>query len=204
VGVLGHHAGQNGNAQLVQEVGDAVDGDGRNAGIAENHLIVTGDSRIAFIGGPHIGGQDFSQIHQGLDKAEGLLLPLFIALLAGPMVSDALMADAVGDFQGKKIVKGGDLLAYLVLEADPVNVLAAEITGEEDVPTAINEINGPLPGGKGIGVDVFKALIALAALDKFIHHFRDSGAAFTGNIPFICANAFLGKLHPVFDVHISS
>jgi len=114
------------------------------------------------------------------------------------------MADAVGDFHGKKIVKGGNLLAYLILECDLINILGAEITGEEDVPAAVNEINGPLPGGKGICVDVFKALIDQAGIDELIHYLRDFGATFTGNVSFICADAFLGKLQAVFDVHISS
>ena len=55
VGVLRHDAGQQGHLQGVQNVRQAVDRNGKKAGIAEDDLVLAGGGGIAVKGGLHIG-----------------------------------------------------------------------------------------------------------------------------------------------------
>ena len=48
VGILGHDAGNNGNLHLVQNMGNAVNGNGKQTGIRENNLRLALCRRIPF------------------------------------------------------------------------------------------------------------------------------------------------------------
>ncbi len=57
VGIFGHNTRHKGDPQLKKLVGQAIDGDGKKTGIAENNFISALGCRIPFQGGPDIFSQ---------------------------------------------------------------------------------------------------------------------------------------------------
>ena len=68
VGPLGHHPRDQGHAQHVKLMGQAVDGDRLQAGIAEDHFVERFAGRVAGIGGLNVHGQHPPQVRKLLQK----------------------------------------------------------------------------------------------------------------------------------------
>ena len=65
VGVLGHHARQQRHAELVEHVGQAVDGDGVEAGVAEDDLVEALGRGVAPVGRAHVARGEAAHLGQG-------------------------------------------------------------------------------------------------------------------------------------------
>ena len=65
VGVLGHHARDQRHAQQQQLVGEAIDRDRLQAGIAEDDLVIALGGRVALEGGLHVLLQHHAQCPAG-------------------------------------------------------------------------------------------------------------------------------------------
>ena len=71
---LAHHSRDQRNVQLVQEMGEPVDGDGLQAGIAEDHLVQRLAGGVAVVGRLHIHRQNLAQVGQLFEKLHRLRL----------------------------------------------------------------------------------------------------------------------------------
>ncbi len=92
--------GISGTSSVVQDMGQAVDRDRLQAGIAEDHLVQRLAGRIAVVGRLHVQGQHLAQVGQLLEEGHrlGLAQGLEIAGLlriALPLL-DRLVAAAPG------------------------------------------------------------------------------------------------------------
>ncbi len=74
VGMLGHHARNQRHAEQQDLVGDAVNGDGLEAGIAEDDLVEALGGRVALEGGLDVLLQDQADVGHALEQLDGLLL----------------------------------------------------------------------------------------------------------------------------------
>ena len=72
VGVLGHHAGHEGDIHLIELVGNAVDADGLKSGIGEDDFIDGFGSGVSLIAGTDIGFEDFEDAGERIDELERL------------------------------------------------------------------------------------------------------------------------------------
>ena len=71
LGVFGHHPGDQRDAQAVQLVGHAIDGDRRHAGVAEDDLDQALGGRVAVVGRLHVLGQGMPQLGDRVRGSEG-------------------------------------------------------------------------------------------------------------------------------------
>jgi hypothetical protein len=80
---LRHHPWDERHLQAVEEVGQTVNRDGLEAGVAEDDLVERAHGRIAVVGGLHVRGQHLPQVGNLLEKLHGLRLAegLEVALL---------------------------------------------------------------------------------------------------------------------------
>ena len=137
VGPFGHHPRNERHAQLVQRVGQAVDGDGLQAGIAEDHLVQRLAGRVAVVGGLDVEGQD-----RGAARAISSRKRI---ALAWPRASKSWSTRAAivrvarvvpqrpGDLRGQLVVQAVDQVADVVGDVAQVQALAAAIAGVEDL-----------------------------------------------------------------------
>lgn len=75
VGPFRHHAWDEGEAHLVEDVGHALRGDGFEAGVGENDFVAAAGGRVAIEGGPDIlveeGADGGDLVHEAADEAVG-------------------------------------------------------------------------------------------------------------------------------------
>ena len=64
VGPLGHHPRNERHVQLVQHVGQPIDGDRLEARIAEDHFVERLARRVAVVGGLHVERQNLANVGQ--------------------------------------------------------------------------------------------------------------------------------------------
>ena len=104
VAVLRHDPGDKGNAEGVELVGQALDGDGLKARIAEDHFLLGEAGGVAVVGGLDVGldeGSDFGE-SQEEDFRKGSGFGFAAGLVAvGAFVSPADIVDASQDLLGK-------------------------------------------------------------------------------------------------------
>ena len=72
VGPFGHHPRDERHLELVQDVGQAIDGDRLQARIAEDHFVEVLDGRIAVVGGLHVERQHLAQLGKLLEELDRL------------------------------------------------------------------------------------------------------------------------------------
>ena len=153
--------GMIGTSRRIQLMGQAVDQGGQQAGIAEDHLVGALGGRVAFQGGPDVGGQDCRDLGQGLDKGQRHLVALFLAVGAGQVVAPAVVADGHGDLLGHLFVEIGGLLADVVFEVGGMQPGPGEIAGKENAAGLLDDLDDLCPGGNGTGLICSKHSLVL-------------------------------------------
>ncbi len=78
-------------------MGDPVDEDGEDAGVAEDDLVVTACGRIALEGGADVGGEGGAQFRQAFQELQGRFLSLFVTLITGVTKTAAFVTQAAAD-----------------------------------------------------------------------------------------------------------
>lgn len=107
VSPLGHHSRDEGDLEAVELMGHALDGDGFEEGVGEDHFVGARCGGIAVEGGFHIGGEKFADVGQVFEEAEGDLLDLALSGGGAGIEADAFLeflAEPVGD--GEEAVSG--------------------------------------------------------------------------------------------------
>ena len=69
VRVFGHHPGDQRHAQAIELVGQAIDGDGRQPGVAKDDLVEALGGRVAVEGGLHVLRRACAAAREALQKA---------------------------------------------------------------------------------------------------------------------------------------
>ena len=154
-------------------VGDAVDGDRQEAGVAEDDFIVAFGGRVALVSGPHVLGQGAPEAGQLPHEADGVLLAAGFTVAAGQAVAQALMADGQGDLPGEDLEKAHGLLTEIVAQVDAVHPFADEIAGVKEAAGPVEDIDDFVPGGDGLGAHVIEAVLPPAGAHQLIDDLRD-------------------------------
>ena len=81
VGMLCHHSGQHRNAQGVEHMGQAVNHNGKQAGIGEDDLISTGGRRVSVIGCLHVGLDHAPNLRDGPKELQANVLCFLLSRL---------------------------------------------------------------------------------------------------------------------------
>ena len=123
VGMLGHDPGQHGHVEFEEAMGNPVHHDGVNPRIAEDDFVVALGGRIAVVGGLHVRCQDAANFGDGFKNLQGFDLAGFVALAAGLVVSQAVVADVVGDLFGEPVIQHGYGLTQIVFHVGRVHRL---------------------------------------------------------------------------------
>ena len=139
VGPLGHHAGNERDVELVELVGQAIDGDRFQAGVAEDHFVERLAGRVAVVGGLDVGGQIGPAARECVRGTASSWPGRGLRKSCGESQSSAL-ADRTpaswrrraADLRGEPIVQPVDQLADVEADVAAVEALAPAIAGIED------------------------------------------------------------------------
>ena len=151
VGMLGHHARDQRYAEQQDLMGDAVNGDRLEAGIAEDDLVVALGGRVALEGGLDVLLQDQADVGQALEQLDGLLLGQGLEIHGHARLGlDAilLVAQGAGDLLGQLVVQAIDQVADVILNIADVQVLPPPVPGIEDVHQIAEDIDDGLATGQ--------------------------------------------------------
>ena len=120
----------------MQDVGQAVDGDRLQAGIAEDHLVQRLAGRVAVVGGLHVQGQNLPQVGQLFEKLDRLGLAEGLELAGLPRIAlallDRLVPQRPADLHGQRVVQPVDQIAHVIGDVAQVQAVAAAVAGIED------------------------------------------------------------------------
>ena len=100
VGQFGHHPRNERHAQAVQLVGDAIDRDRLQAGIAEDDFVVALGRRVAAKGGLHVLFEHLADLRQPPQQFDRLLLGRAPRSRRAGASSQQLVAQGPGDLRG--------------------------------------------------------------------------------------------------------
>ena len=134
-GVLGHHPRDQRDAQAVELVSHAIDGDGRHARVAEDDLVQALGGRVAVVGRLHVLGEDHAAA-RGSSRGSGATMLLGLRPRNRPRGRAALQScrKARAICCGQAVVQAVDQVADVVGDVAEVQVLAATVAGIEDLP----------------------------------------------------------------------
>ena len=165
VGMLGHDPRQERHPQFEEAVGNPVDRDGIDARVAEDDFIVAARGRVAVVSGAHIGGQDLADGREVLEELQGELVAAVLAVGAGLLVAEAIVADAAADLLGQPVEHPGGGLPHAVAQRHGVDLFTAEIAGEEQFANAADDLHHDRPGRERLVVDERLAIVLRATGD---------------------------------------
>ena len=130
----------------------AIDGDGLQARIAEDHFVQRLAGRVAVVGRLHVGGQQLAdrrellQEGDGLGLAEGLEVGLLLRS-AGELLA-RLVPQGPRDLLGQLIVQAVDQVAHVVGDVAQVQPVAPPVAGKNDVFQAFQDLDDRFVAGQ--------------------------------------------------------
>ena len=132
---LAHHAGNERDADLVQQVSEAIDGDRFETGVAKNDFRRRFAGGVAVVGGLNVGGEDFAQLWKLIEELQRLRLAEGFEILGGVAVARGagVVPQRAADLRRQAIVETIDQVADVVADVAVVEPLAAAIAGEHDL-----------------------------------------------------------------------
>jgi len=163
VGVFGHDAGDEGDLEAMEFVGDAEDGDREEAGVGEDDFIGIGGGGVAVEGGLNIGGQERSQLRHGAEEFADDDVGGFVATGAFGAAACGLVADGVADLFEEFVADGGEEFADVIFERFAGEVLLAEVAREEELAELLDDLDDGIAVGEVAGVDVPGLRLGLVA-----------------------------------------
>ena len=134
VSPFGHHAGNERDLKLIQLGSKAKHRDSFQAGIAKNNFVDILARRIAFVGGLHVGRQEFPKFWQSFQKQQCLYLAKRFKVMGrfayagGP----CLVTQGPTDLDGQLIVQAVDQLTHVILYTSAMESLSAPKAGVKD------------------------------------------------------------------------
>ena len=156
VGVLRHHARDQRDAQQQQLVGDAVDRDRFQAGIAEDDLVIALRRRVAFEGGLHVVIEQIADVRQLAEQLDRLLLGHAFQVdgRAVGLSLVVLVPQGPADLDGQLVVEPVDQIADVVFHIAHVQVLPPPVAGIEDIEQIAEDLGNRLPVGQRLVAEV--------------------------------------------------
>ena len=135
MGPLAHHARDERDRELVQQVGEAVDGDRLQAGVAKDDFGGRFARRVAVVGGLHVGGEQFANLGKLLEEQERLGLAQRLEVFSRFAIAGGagVVAEGAADLRRQAIVQAIDQVADVVADVALVQSLAAAVAGEHDL-----------------------------------------------------------------------
>ena len=132
VGPFGHHPRDERHVELVQHVGEAVDGDRFQAGIAEDDFVERLARRVAVVGGLDVGRESSRGVRELLEEqqrlglAEGfVVLDRFAIVRAIGVRRAGFVAECAADLSGEAVVQAVNELADVEADVAAVQALAS-------------------------------------------------------------------------------
>ena len=125
VGVLGHHARDQRHAQQQQLVGDAIDRDRLQAGIAEDDLVMALGRRVALVRRPPRPAPGRSAGPASCASSSMVFCWASASKSMRGVVLVAIVPQGAGDLLGQLVVQAVDQVADVVLDVADVQVLPA-------------------------------------------------------------------------------
>ena len=144
--------GMSGTSSLYEQVRQAIDGDGLQARIAEDHFVQRLAGRVAVVGRADVGGQqradrrDLLQEGHRLGLAEGLEVGLLLRP-AGERLA-RLVPQGPGDLLRQLIVQAVDQVAHVVGDVAQVQPVAPPVAGKDDVFQALQDLDDRFVAGQ--------------------------------------------------------
>lgn len=129
---LREDAGNKGDSQQKQFVGDAIVADGSDGGIATDDFAETSGCGVTIVGSYHIGGKDashFGQLTDELGAQEGCRLPVRVDFQSVVLLPEAKSGL---DLFGQQVEKFFHIYPDVVGDGMLVHGGVSEISGEED------------------------------------------------------------------------
>ena len=163
VRVFGHEAGNERDLTVVEDMGDAVDEDGKEAGVGEDDLLLALGCRVAVEGRLHIFEEqllDMGELgHEGIDNGVGVRLDV----LRGERGSVAEQERLV-HLRAQGVADAHDLLSHVVLRTYALECLACVVAGENEAAHVLDDGDdgiaiGEVPEGFG-DEDLFSLIVA--------------------------------------------
>ena len=151
MGPFSHHARDEGDIEGIKDVGDALDGDGFDEGIAEDDFFAAAGGGVALKGGLDVGGEKFAGAGDAAEKIVSEFSGLLVGAI-GCVEAKALadfLADALGDAENAMTGEAGEVLAV-----DGIGVVKA---GEEELEEVFADGGDGAFGGEVGAVDMVGA-----------------------------------------------
>ena len=117
-------------------MGEAVDGDRFEAGVAEDDFVERLAGGVAVVGGLDVGGEPAAQLGNALEEQQrlGLAEGFVVVVVAVAVVGGAgFVAQGAADLRGEPVVQPVDELADVVADVAAVEAFAAAVAGVEDL-----------------------------------------------------------------------
>ena len=152
MGPLGHHPGNEGHVEAVEDMGETVDRDRLEPGITEDHLVERPHGRIAVVGGLDIRGEHAPQVGDLFQELDRLRLPerlevggvdtflddirheRQLAAMDGRLGSCRhAVAQGPADLRRQFVVETVDEVADVVGDVAEMEILAPPVAGIEDL-----------------------------------------------------------------------
>ena len=166
VGVLAHDAGDQRHLGLVQQMGQALDGDRLEAGIGDDDLVLAFGGGVAVHGRLNVGLEDFPQLGKLFQEMQGGVGGQPAAAAGGAAGQGALVDEGALDLVGQGMEHPVEMLTDGELEAGAVHRIAAGIAGEEDFQEMVQDADDLLALRHVAAVEVVDAaLVGIGGAD---------------------------------------
>lgn len=158
MGPLAHDAGDDGYIEKIEFVGEAVAGNGHQAGIGEQDLGEGEGGGVAIVGGLHVGDQELAHGGQGVEKGAQNAVGFGVEILdlgqAGTFGAGGFADPAVGQGAANFVVKQSPGFAQAPDEKNAefgaVYACGTDAAGKEDVEQDAQGLHG-VAGRGGVG-----------------------------------------------------
>ena len=171
VGELGHHPRDERHAEAVQFVGDAVDGDRLQAGVAEDDLVVALRGRVAAEGRVHVLFERLAHVRQPAQQFDRLLLGQRLEVDVRGFLAQ-FVAQRAGDLLGQLVVQAVDQAADVVLDVADVQVLPPAVAGVEHLEEVGEDVGDRVAAGQRLVAEVVEPAALGVGVDELVGDLR--------------------------------
>lgn len=165
--VLGHDAWDEGDVIFIEHMSEALDGDGEEAGIADDGFFVGIAGGIAFESGFDVGGKNAAEFWEALDDPAGATMGVVGALVYGAGGGAfAGVAETAFNLLSQALVEFGDAIPSDVAHVGAGETLIAEVAGEDESEEFAGDGDDFFTAGKVEAVNMIDATEVVVTLDE--------------------------------------
>jgi len=169
MGVLGHDARDEGDVKAIEDMSETLDGDGEEAGIADDGFFVGVAGGVAFEGGFDVGREDAAEVGEAFDDPAGAAMGVIGAVVFGAGGGAfASIAQAAFDLECEALVEFGDAVAGDVAEVGAGKALIAEVAREDEGEELAGDSDDFFAAGQIEAINVVDATEVVITLDEGI------------------------------------